>query len=117
MIDEHHTRVANAVDALRESLQSVVQTSLSLSDAQGNETMKKLSGWAAIIAVPTLVSGFVGMNVAVPAREHARGLLGRPRRDGRRGGRPLRGVPRQALGLSADAARGPARGGVTSLGP
>ena len=28
--------------------------------------MKKLSGWAAIIAVPTLVSGFVGMNVAFP---------------------------------------------------
>jgi magnesium transporter len=66
MIDEHHTRVANAVDALRESLQSVVQTSLSLSDAQGNDTMKKLSGWAAIIAVPTLVSSFVGMNVAFP---------------------------------------------------
>lgn len=66
MLDERHTRVANAVDALRESLQSVVQTSLSLSDAQGNDTMKKLSGWAAIIAVPTLVSGFVGMNVAFP---------------------------------------------------
>ncbi|MGI3780690.1 MAG: magnesium transporter CorA family protein [Janthinobacterium lividum] len=66
MIDERHTRVANSVDALRESLQSVVQTSLSLSDAQGNDTMKKLSGWAAIIAVPTLVSGFVGMNVAFP---------------------------------------------------
>jgi magnesium transporter len=65
-IGEHHTRVANAVDGLRETLQSVVSTSLSLSDAQGNETMKKLSGWAAIIAVPTLVSGFVGMNVAFP---------------------------------------------------
>ncbi|HEY0238634.1 MAG TPA: magnesium transporter CorA family protein [Friedmanniella sp.] len=66
MIEEHHDRVANAVDALRETLQSVVQTSLSLSDAAGNDTMKKLSGWAAIIAVPTLVSGFVGMNVAFP---------------------------------------------------
>ncbi len=66
MITEHHTRVANAVDGLRETLQSVVSTSLSLSDAQGNETMKKLSGWAAIIAVPTLVSGFVGMNVLFP---------------------------------------------------
>lgn len=65
-IEERHTRAANAVDALRESLQSVVQTSLSLSDAQGNDTMKKLSGWAAIIAVPTLVSGFVGMNVDFP---------------------------------------------------
>jgi magnesium transporter len=66
MVDEHHDRVANAVDGLRESLQAVVQTSLSLSDAQGNDTMKKLSGWAAIIAVPTLVTSFVGMNVAFP---------------------------------------------------
>jgi magnesium transporter len=28
--------------------------------------MKKLTGWAAIIAVPTLVTGFVGMNVKFP---------------------------------------------------
>lgn len=66
MINERHTRVANGVDALRDSLQAVVQTSLSLSDAQGNDTMKRLTGWAAIIAVPTLISGFVGMNVAFP---------------------------------------------------
>jgi magnesium transporter len=31
-----------------------------------NQTMKKLSGWAAIIAVPTLVTSFVGMNVGFP---------------------------------------------------
>jgi magnesium transporter len=66
MIEEHHARVANGVDALRDSLQAVVQTSLSLSDAQGNDTVKRLSGWAAIIAVPTLITGFVGMNVAFP---------------------------------------------------
>ena len=66
MVEEHHARVANGVDALRDSLQAVVQTSLSLSDAQGNDTVKRLSGWAAIIAVPTLISGFVGMNVAFP---------------------------------------------------
>ena len=28
--------------------------------------MKKLTGWAAIIAVPTLVTSFVGMNVSFP---------------------------------------------------
>ena len=28
--------------------------------------MKKLTGWAAIIAVPTLITGFVGMNVGFP---------------------------------------------------
>ena len=66
VVADHHTRVANSATALRESLGAIFATSLALSDAQGNETMKKLSGWAAIIAVPTLVSGFVGMNVAFP---------------------------------------------------
>ena len=39
---------------------------MSLVDVRSNEIMKKLSGWAAIIAVPTLISGFVGMNVTFP---------------------------------------------------
>ena len=41
-------------------------TSLALADVRMNQTMKKLSGWAAIIAVPTLVTSFVGMNVGFP---------------------------------------------------
>jgi magnesium transporter len=64
--DEHHDRVADAVDGLRETLASVFDTSLALNDVRMNETMKKLTGWAAIIAVPTLITGFVGMNVAFP---------------------------------------------------
>jgi magnesium transporter len=66
LITEHHERVANAADSLRESLVSVLETSLALADVQLNVIMKKLTGWAAIIAVPTLVTGFVGMNVGIP---------------------------------------------------
>lgn len=66
LIDEHHSRVANAADALRDALSSIVDTSLALSGLRMNEIMKKLTGWAAIIAVPTLISGFVGMNVRFP---------------------------------------------------
>jgi magnesium transporter len=58
--------VATAADALRESLVSVLETSLALADVQLNVIMKKLTGWAAIIAVPTLITGFVGMNVGFP---------------------------------------------------
>lgn len=63
---ERHSRVASAANAQSEVLGSIFQTSLSLSDVRSSEIMKKLSGWAAIIAVPTLVTGFVGMNVAFP---------------------------------------------------
>lgn len=66
MVVEQHTRVANAADSLREVLGSVFDTSLALADVRMNQTMKSLTGWAAIIAVPTLISGFVGMNVEFP---------------------------------------------------
>jgi magnesium transporter len=66
MIEEEHGRAANAAERLREELASVFETSLALADVQLNVIMKKLSGWAAIIAVPTLVTSFVGMNVGYP---------------------------------------------------
>ncbi len=66
LLAEQHDRVANAADALREALASVFDTSLALADVRLNSIMKKLTGWAAIIAVPTLVTSFVGMNVHFP---------------------------------------------------
>lgn len=66
LLDEHHDRVADAADGLRETLASVLDTSLALGDVRRSETMKKLTGWAAVIAVPTLVTSFVGMNVTFP---------------------------------------------------
>jgi magnesium transporter len=66
LLAEQHDRAANAADALREALSSVFDTSLALADVRLNSIMKKLTGWAAIIAVPTLVTSFVGMNVGFP---------------------------------------------------
>jgi magnesium transporter len=66
LLAEQHDRAANAADALREALASVFDTSLALADVRLNQNMKKLTGWAAIIAVPTLVTSFVGMNVRFP---------------------------------------------------
>lgn len=66
LLQERHQRVANAADSLREALSSVFDTSLALADVRLNSIMKKLTGWAAILAVPTLVTSFVGMNVGFP---------------------------------------------------
>jgi magnesium transporter len=66
LIAEQHQRAANAADALREALSSVFDTSLALADVRMNQIMKKLTAWAAILAVPTLVTSFVGMNVGFP---------------------------------------------------
>jgi magnesium transporter len=56
-------RVTIEVTALADGLTSIFDTSLSLDNARLDEVMKKLTGWAAIIAAPTLITGFVGMNV------------------------------------------------------
>jgi magnesium transporter len=74
ILEEQHDRIADAADALREALSSVFDTSLALNDVRLNQTMKKLTGWAAILAVPTLVTSFVGMNVAFPLEGTAVGF-------------------------------------------
>jgi magnesium transporter len=74
LLTERQERVANAADSLRDALGSVFDTSLALADLRLNQTMKKLSGWAAIVAVPTLVTGFVGENVAFPLAGTATGF-------------------------------------------
>jgi magnesium transporter len=66
LLAEQHERAANAADRLREVIASVFDTSLALADVRMNQIMKKLTSWAAIIAVPTLVTSFVGMNVKFP---------------------------------------------------
>jgi Mg2+ and Co2+ transporters len=43
-----------------------MDTRLALQGNRLNEVMKKVTSWAAIIAVPTAVTGFYGMNVPYP---------------------------------------------------
>ncbi len=45
---------------------TIVETNLSLRDYRQNLIVKKVSSWAAIIAVPALVTGYYGMNVPYP---------------------------------------------------
>lgn len=73
-IVERQERMMRRADALRDALTSVFQTSLALSDDHANQIMKRLTGWAAIIAVPTLVTGFVGMNVQFPLDDTTAGF-------------------------------------------
>lgn len=53
-------------ESLRDLVSTVFETHLSLQDARLNTVMKKLTGWAAIIAVPTAITGFYGQNVPYP---------------------------------------------------
>ncbi|MFC9974410.1 magnesium/cobalt transporter CorA [Spirillospora sp. NPDC127200] len=59
---DHLLRVDGQVDAHNELLNSVLTAHLALMGKQQNEDMRKISAWAAVIAVPTMVAGFYGMN-------------------------------------------------------
>ena len=63
---DHVLRASEWTESLRDMLASIFETNLSLQDARLNTIMKKLAGWAAIIAVPTAVTGWFGQNVPYP---------------------------------------------------
>lgn len=63
---DHVLRIIEATDAVRDLMATIVETNLSLRDYRQNIIMKKVTSWAAIIAVPTLVTGWYGMNVPYP---------------------------------------------------
>ena len=63
---DHALRTRETVDASRDRVDRIADTQLNEQGAQLNEITKKLAAWAAIIAVPTAVTGFYGQNVPYP---------------------------------------------------
>ena len=63
---DHVLRAAEWTESLRDMITSIFETNMSLSDTRMNIIMKKLTAWAAIIAVPTAITGFYGQNVPYP---------------------------------------------------
>jgi magnesium transporter len=55
---------------------SIAETSLTIQGNRLNEIMKKLTAYAAIVAVPTAVTGFFGQNVPYPGFGTHAGLIG-----------------------------------------
>ncbi len=72
---DHVLRASEWTESLRDMVTTVFETNLSLQDARLNTVMKKLTGWAAIIAVPTAITGFYGQNVTYPGIGTVGGFL------------------------------------------
>ncbi|MFZ1179610.1 MAG: magnesium transporter CorA family protein [Mycobacterium sp.] len=72
---DHVLRVSEWTESLRDMITTIFETNLSLQDARLNTVMKKLTGWAAIIAVPTAITGFYGQNVPYPGFGTTAGFL------------------------------------------
>jgi len=72
---DHILRVGESADSLRDLIGTIAATNLSLRDYRQNLIVKKVSGWAAIVAVPALVTGYYGMNVPFPGNGKEWGYL------------------------------------------
>ena len=59
---DHVFRVNESIGAMREMLAAAISVNLSLVSFGQNEVMKKLAGWAAMLAAPTLLTSWYGMN-------------------------------------------------------
>ncbi len=72
---DHILRVSESSESLRDLVSTIVETNLTLRDYRQNQIVKKVSSWAAIIAVPALITGFYGMNVPFPGFGKTWGFL------------------------------------------
>ena len=72
---DHILRVTEWTESLRDMIATVFETHLSLQDQRLNEVMRRLAGWAAVVSVPTLATGWFGMNVPYPGQSNPLGLV------------------------------------------
>ena len=63
-VNDHVVRVTEATDTMREMLTAAMSVNLALVAAEQGEVVKRLAGWAALLALPTLVASWYGMNFA-----------------------------------------------------
>jgi magnesium transporter len=61
-VADHVKRIEDAIATQRELLTSILQANLAVISVQQNDVVKQISGWAAIITVPTLIASVYGMN-------------------------------------------------------
>jgi magnesium transporter len=59
---DHAMRVNESTDTMREMLTAAMSVNLSLVTVNQGEVVKKLAGWAALLAAPTLIASWYGMN-------------------------------------------------------
>jgi magnesium transporter len=61
-VSDHLLRVTEQIAAFDELLNSILQAHLAQVTVAQNEDMRKITAWAAVVAVPTMVCGVYGMN-------------------------------------------------------
>jgi len=72
---DHVLRATEWTESLRDLVTTIVETNLTLQGNRLNVITKKVTSWAAIIAVPTAITGFYGQNLPYPGFASQSGFL------------------------------------------
>jgi len=71
---DHVLRATEWTESLRDLVTTIRETYLTIQGNRMNLVMKKVTSWAAIIAVPTAITGFYGQNIPFPGFGHSWGF-------------------------------------------
>jgi magnesium transporter len=72
---DHVLRASEWTESLRDLVSTILETRLTIQGNRLNIITKKVTSWAAIIAVPTAITGFYGQNLPYPGFSHESGLI------------------------------------------
>jgi magnesium transporter len=72
---DHVLRATEWTDSLRDLISNIHDTHLTLRGNRLNVIMKQVTSWAAIIAIPTAITGFYGQNVPYPGFARQSGFV------------------------------------------
>jgi magnesium transporter len=61
-IHDHVIRLVASLDEIREMLTAAMQVNLAFVTVEQNESVRRLAGWGAILAIPTVIFSLFGMN-------------------------------------------------------
>ena len=72
---DHVLRATEWTESLRDLVATILETNLTIQGNRLNIITKKVTSWAAIIAVPTAITGFYGQNVPYPGFGRESGFI------------------------------------------
>jgi magnesium transporter len=61
-VNDHLLRVNESVEGLDRLVSDILSAHLAQMSVRQNDDMRKISAWAAMAAVPTMIAGIYGMN-------------------------------------------------------
>jgi magnesium transporter len=72
---DHVLRATEWTESLRDLVTTILETNLTIQGNRLNVISKQVTSWAAIIAVPTAITGFYGQNVPYPGFNTEHGFI------------------------------------------